>query len=83
MTAALHVIHDSNFREVVPTLRKIADEIESGKYGEVGCIGVVLLGDQCEVFGAGPDSEAPSVACLLQAGALRMIQDIANHGHDG
>lgn len=73
-------LYPSNFRDPVATLRVIADEIESGKYGEVGCVGVVLLGNSMEVFGAGEDSEAPSVGLLLHAGFLRMSQEIEKHG---
>ncbi len=78
----LHVLMPSNFRQVVPTLRKIADLIEAGDFGEVSSIGIVLLGDTCEVFGAGPDSDACTSACLRQAGAQRMISPIADHGRE-
>ncbi len=74
-------LQDSNFRDPVATLRKIADEIESGDYGEVACVGVVLLGNTMEVFGFGPDSEAPSVGMLLHAGFMRMSKAIEEHGH--
>lgn len=73
-------LQDSNFRDPVATLRKIADEIEAGDFGEIGCVGVVLLGDSMEVFGFGPDSEAPSVALLLHAGFLRLSKSLEEHG---
>lgn len=73
-------LQDSNFRDPVATLRKIADEIESGNYGEIGTVGVVLLGNTMEVFGFGADSEAPSVALLLHAGFMRLSKSIEEHG---
>ena len=73
-------LYESNFRDVPATLRHIADEIEAGAYGEVGIVGLVLLGDTLEVFGIGPDSEAPSIAQILNAGALKLTMPILNHG---
>lgn len=73
-------LNESNRRQPGPTLRKIADEIEAGKYGEVGTIAIVLLGDTMNIFGAGPESEAPAVALLLNAGALRFAKAIEEHG---
>jgi hypothetical protein len=73
-------IHKSNFRDPVATLRVIADQIEAGKYGEVGCVAVAVLGDTLEVFGAGIDSEAPSVAMTLHAGFSRLSKSIEEHG---
>lgn len=78
--ADIHVLRDTNFRDAVATLRKIAGEIEAGDYGEVGSVGVVLLGDRLHVMGAGPDSEAPSVALLLHAGFMRLSKAIEEHG---
>lgn len=73
-------LYDSNFRDVPATLRHIADQIEAGKYGTVGSVGLVLLGDTLEVFGIGPDSEAPSTALILNAGALKLTMPIVHHG---
>ena len=81
---ALNVVTlcDSNYRDPVATLRKIADAIEAGEYGEVGCAGLVILGDTTEVFGMGQDSEAPSVAMLLHAGFMRLVSAVEGHGRD-
>lgn len=73
-------LHESNYRDPVATLRIIADAIESGKYGDVGCVGVCLLGDTMEVFGMGRDSEASSTAMLLHAGFMRLAQSLEQHG---
>lgn len=73
-------LYTSNFRQPAATLREIADRIDSGQYGEVGCVAVVLLGDTCEVFGAGIDSDGSSVALLLHAGFQRMSRAVEEHG---
>lgn len=73
-------LQESNFRDPVATMRKIADDMEAGEYGEIGSVGVVLLGDKMEVFGFGPDSEAPSVALLLHAGFMRLSKSVEEHG---
>lgn len=73
-------LHESNFRDPVATLRNIADEIEAGKHGAVGCVGVAVLGDKLAVFGAGPDSEAPAVALVLHAGFAQLSRSIEEHG---
>lgn len=78
--AEVVTLYDSNMRDPVATLRKIADQIERKEYGEVGCLAVVLLGDTMEVFGAGSDSEGPSVAVLLHAGFSRISNAIETHG---
>lgn len=80
MTAELVVLNESNFRDPAATLRAIADEIEQGVYGEVGAAGLVLLGNKMEVFGMGPDSEAPSVALLLHAGFQKLSRAVEEHG---
>lgn len=83
MTApALNVVplYDSNHRDPAATLRKIADEIEAGEYGEVGSVAVVLLGDTMEVFGMGTDAEGPSIGMLLHAGFMRISKAIEEHG---
>lgn len=73
-------LYNSNFRDVVATLRGIADAIEDNKYGPVGCAALVLLGDTLEVFGMGPDSEAPSVGMLLNAGVMKLTKPFLDHG---
>lgn len=75
-------LYKSNHRDPVACLRAIADEIEAGGHGEVGCVGIVVMGNTVEVFGGGPDSEAPAVAVLLQAGAMRLVGLVESHGRD-
>ncbi len=73
-------LHETNFRDIPATLREIAAAIEAGQYGDVGSVGLVLLGDTMEVFGMGPDSEGPSVALLLHAGFMRLSRSLEEHG---
>lgn len=73
-------LYETNYRDPVAMLRKLADDVEAGTYGDVGCVGIALLGDQLEVFGFGPDSEAPSVGMVLQAGALKLTMPFLHHG---
>ena len=73
-------LYNSNYRDPVATLRHIADEIELGTYGAVGSVALVVMGDTVEVFGSGLDSDPTSVACLLQAGAMRLVGAIERHG---
>lgn len=82
MSANLKIVtlNETNFRDPAVTLRNIADTIESGGYGEVGSVAVVLLGDSMEVFGMGSDSEAPSIALLLHAGFMRLSRALEDHG---
>lgn len=80
MTAEIHTIYNSNMRDPVATLRKIADQIEAGDYGSVGCAGLVLLGDKMKVFGMGEDSEGPSVGMLLHAGFSMISDSLKEHG---
>lgn len=76
----LVTLNESNFRNPAETLRKIADEIDAGDYGDVGCVAIALLGNAMEVFGAGPDSESPSVALLLHAAFMRLSGAVEKHG---
>lgn len=78
----LNVVPVFEYRTAVTALRNIADAIEAGEYGEVGSIGIVLMGDTVEVFGAGMDSGGPAIATLLNAGALRLVMEVANHGRE-
>lgn len=75
-------LYPNNFRDAVAALRKIADEIEAGDFGNVGSVGVVIMGNKMEIFGAGVDSEGPTMALLFQAASLRFAKMIESHGDD-
>ncbi len=80
MVAEVVQLQASNFRDPAATLRVIAEKIEAGTYGPVGCVAVVILGDEMHVSGAGEDAEAPSVAMLLHAGFMRLSRSVEEHG---
>ena len=82
MVAEVVQIYDSNSRDPAATPRKIADRIDAGDFGDVGCAALVVLGDTTEVFGMGQECEGPPVAMLLYAGFLRIAGFVANHGRD-
>jgi hypothetical protein len=67
-------IYESNFRDAAASLRRMADDIEAGSYGEVHGVAVVLDGDKIEVFGMGKKSEPEQTALLLQAGSLKLTR---------
>jgi hypothetical protein len=70
------------YRQPATMLRNIADEIDEGKYGEVGSIGVVVFGDTMEIFGGGSDSDGPTIALLFQAAGHRFAKELERHGRD-
>ena len=62
-----------DYRDPVRMLRNLADDIEAGVFGDVGCVAVAALGSAgLEVFGGGRDSTRAMVALSLQAGANRL-----------
>ncbi len=60
-------LQSSNFRDVPQTLRNIADGIESGDYGDVLQMALVLQGSRLDVFHAG-QGDAESAHLLLACG---------------
>lgn len=78
--AEVVTLYETNSRNVVAMLRELADDIEAGKYGEVGEAAAVINGDTVEVFAGGSAQDGASTAILLQAGALRMIRAVERNG---
>lgn len=76
MAASVHLLRDSNLLDVPGTLRRIADSIEAGEYGEVGGATLVVDGDYLEVFYAGTGEAAPNAHLLLHAGAAKMLKAV-------
>lgn len=72
MKPNLSVIHETSLVDVPAKLRELADEIEQGVYGEVGCCAVALLGNEFAIFGFGSDSRATSAHCLFHAAAVKL-----------
>lgn len=80
--AKLSVIQETSLCDVPAKLRELADEIEQGVYGNVGCCAVALLGDEFTIFGFGEDSRAPSAHCLFHAAAVKLAMAFVEHGAD-
>lgn len=78
----LVTLFKSNRRDPVAVLRAIADNIEAGKYGEVGAVGVVVKGNTVEVFGAGTEDNVTNTGMLLHAGFLRLALVVERHGRN-
>lgn len=75
-------LYETNSRDIPAMLRKMADDIEAGCYGDVGEAAMVLYGDTVEVFGWGGAQDGASSALLLQAGAMRLIRTVERHGRE-
>lgn len=77
-------LFEHSLRDVAGKLRQLADDIESGTYGEVTCLGVALMGNTFEIFGFGDgingESVSPSIACLFRAGSMRIEKEIESFG---
>lgn len=69
-----------DYRDPVRALRNLADDIEAGKFGDVGSCAVAVFGDTLEVFGSGVDSDGPTIALLFSAAAHRFAREIESHG---
>lgn len=75
-------LYETNSRDIPAMLRKMAEDIEAGRYGEVGEAALVLYGDTLEVFGWGSAQDGTSSSLLLQAGAMRLIRAVESHGRN-
>jgi hypothetical protein len=69
-----------DYKDPVKALRNLADDIEAGRFGEVGSCGVVIFGDEMHVYGSGADSGACTIALLFSAAAHRFAAEIEAHG---
>ena len=71
-------LQESNYRDIVATLRVIADQIESGENGDVNDIVVVTQGAELNVYHTGAGNV--ETAHLLLACASRKIEKaVLNH----
>lgn len=75
-------LYESNMRQVPEMLRALAQQIERGDYGEIGCCAIAMLGDKLTTHSFGPDSTAPSAALLLHAGFNQLAEPLEKHGRD-
>lgn len=76
MSAELVVLRETNVLDVPATLRKIADGIEAGEFGEAVACTVVLDAHSLEVFYMGSGEAGPNAHLLLHAGAAKMLQRV-------
>lgn len=68
-------IPKDGYRDVVSSMRALADDIEAGLYGTVNSVVTVVTtydDQEIEVFGWGKAS-SPEVATILSAGQLKVL----------
>lgn len=75
-------LYDTNFRDPAATLREIANNIEKGEYGGVGCCAVALMGNRLEIFGMGPDSEATTIHLVFCAAAQKLQETLLDYDQE-
>ena len=82
MKARLNIVEfpTPDYRDPVKMLRNLANQIEAGDFGEITSLGVVTFGPTMEIFGAGIDSSACTVALLFNAAALRFAKELEQQG---
>lgn len=73
-----------DWRNVSMTLRKIADEVEAGDFGQIQVAGLVLLDERNKpyVFGAGPKAEELQIIASLSIG-LHELNRMMTEPDDG
>lgn len=77
MPAELKVVPLNEPREtVVASLRKLADEMEKGVHGEVGCVAVAVYGRRLFVYGFGPAADPPALHYLFSVAQSRLVDMI-------
>lgn len=69
-----------DYRNPVKALRNLADQIEAGKFGEVGSCGVVIFGDTLEIFGSGAENDRQTISLLFAAAINRFAIQIEQQG---
>ncbi len=71
MSAQLHVLPSAQLQDIPEMLRRLANDIEAGKYGEVVESVVLTSGDSFEVFGFG-HADGPTTHYLLGCAMQRL-----------
>lgn len=70
----LHILRETNLLDVPATLRNLAADMESGKFGAVnGCVVVWDSEEGLDVSYCGTGEAAPNAHLLLHAGAAKMM----------
>lgn len=73
-------LQESNYRDIVATLRVIADQIESGEYGNVNDAALVIQGTTFDIFHMGKGDV--ETAHLILACAQRKLELAAINHYD-
>lgn len=71
MTATIHALPSAELQDIPSMLRKIAEAIEAGEYGDVTEAAVVTNGDEIQVFGLGR-ADGTVTHYLLACGQRRL-----------
>lgn len=79
MISEVHTLYDAALSDVPAMLRKMADRIEAGKYGDVSRATLVLFADQLTVHGFGK-GDVGDTFMQLAAAQLRLASMIEQHG---
>lgn len=85
MTPDLKVVDHpaGNLSDVPKLLRKLADDIESGRLGEVHSAGVVLEAVDCPVYGFGVTGHAQNISELFSIAHQKLsMQRLQNMSED-
>ena len=75
--AEILVLRDSNVQNVPEALRRIAEEIEAGEYGQTeGCALVLTAGGKVVTFYCGQGEAAPNFHFLCGLGQAKMCRTV-------
>lgn len=72
MTAKVIELDRATIEDASKVLRAIADEVDSGKYGNVKAAVVILGADELALFGAGDAAQYKAV-WMLEAAKLELL----------
>lgn len=75
MTAKLYALPTGALQNIPEALRRVADQIEAGEFGEAKAAVVVLESDDLDVFGIG--TADASMSHYLLSCAQRRLQDLS------
>lgn len=74
--AEVVTLYDTNARDIVASIRKLADDIEAGDYGDVREVALAMAGDKLHVFGWGPEQDGATTQLLLVCGAQKLVKAV-------
>lgn len=75
--AEVVTLYDTNANDIPAMLRKCADQIEAGEYGEPECMAATLYTDEGSVvFGWGASSDEHRCISLFQIGSAQLVRNM-------